>query len=111
MTLLDKREKELHEHETLKTAVVKKSLSPQWDAAKVFGAHVSADAIAAAALRVQVFDHDAGLFDGDDPLGEWRVRLGELLSPERPEFKGERELTPAPGWRRRDGPRRGSRSS
>ena len=76
-TLLDARGNELKE-EPIKTDVVKKTLAPYWGKEACWGAVASADAIAAASVRVQLFDKDT-FSTSHDPLGELVLPLAEVL--------------------------------
>ena len=71
VTLLDGMGKQWHTSEKLKTAVVKKTLAPTWEAEKTFGKHASAEDLAASTLNIALFDHDR-IATSHEPLGEVR---------------------------------------
>ena len=71
VALLDGMGKQWHASEKLKTAVVKKTLAPTWEAEKTFGKHASAEDLAASTLNIALFDHDR-IATSHEPLGEVR---------------------------------------
>ena len=96
-TRLDARGNELKE-EPIKTDVVKKTLAPYWGKEACWGAVASADAIAAASVRVQLFDKDT-FSTSHDPLGELVLPIAEVLGEGAgaAEFDGWKPLAPFGG--------------
>ena len=70
-----------------KSAVVEKTLEPEWNETIDFG-HLTLGAVMGTPLVLSVWDHDDGVFDRDDALGRLKVRRPSVTARRR----GQRRL-------------------